>query len=74
MNVEVWSKVNCPQCVSTKTFLDAKGVQFIEKKIGQNANVQDLLELVPTAKSVPQIFIDGVHIGGYNELVTHFSE
>ena len=71
MNVVIWSKVNCPQCDKAKSLLASKDIQFSERKISTDTgySVEDLLALVPTAKSVPQIFIDDKHIGGYNELV-----
>lgn len=75
MQVEIWSKVSCPQCESAKSLLNSKGIQYTEKKIGTGQyDVSDLLLLVPAAKSVPQIFVDGAHIGGYQQLVDFLGE
>ena len=65
----IWSKPNCTQCDKAKLLLSNKGILFEEKKIGINADVQDLLSIVPTAKSVPQIFAGDNYIGGYQELL-----
>lgn len=71
MQVVIWSKANCPQCDKAKALLNAQEIEWMEKKIGDQYgySVEDLLAEVPGAKSVPQIFADGKHIGGYQELV-----
>lgn len=66
--VVVWSKDNCAFCDQAKSLLNSKGIAFEEKKIGEGYTKEQLLEQVPTARSVPQILIDGVCIGGFNEL------
>lgn len=64
----VWSKNNCPYCDQAKALLKMKGIAFEEKKIGDGYTKEDLLEAVPTARTVPQIFLDEELIGGYTEL------
>jgi glutaredoxin len=68
MKAVVWSKYNCPYCDQAKALLKMKGIAFEEKKIGDGYTKEDLLEAVPTARTVPQIFLDEELIGGYNEL------
>lgn len=68
-NAIIWSQPNCSYCKMAKQYLLAKGYTYIEKMIGENYTKKDLLEAVPTAKTVPQIFIDGEYIGGYQELI-----
>jgi glutaredoxin len=70
----VWSKNNCPYCDQAKALLKSKGVQFEERKIGDGFTREDLLEAVPSARSVPQIFLDGELIGGFTELKAHLNE
>ena len=71
MKAVVWSKDNCPFCEQAKGILKMKGIEFEEKKIGHGFTKEDLLEAVPAARTVPQIFIDGNLIGGFTELKTH---
>jgi glutaredoxin 3 len=71
MKAVVWSKYNCPFCDQAKALLNSKGIQFEEKKIGDGYTKEDLLESVPTARTVPQVFIDDQLIGGFNELRAH---
>ena len=68
MNVIVWSKPTCPACEQSKQLLTAKGIVYEERKIGDGWTKEQLLESVPTARSVPQIFVDGNLVGGFNEL------
>ena len=64
----VWSKPNCVWCDRAKDLLTREGYVYNEKTLGVNATREELLEAVPNARSVPQIFMDGVYVGGYNEL------
>jgi glutaredoxin len=68
MNAVVWSKYHCPYCDQAKALLTQKGIKFEEKKIGDGYTREELLEAVPTARTVPQIFLDGKLIGGFTEL------
>lgn len=66
---EVWSQTNCPACNEAKRLLERKGVLIVEKMLGVNGYTKkELIEKVPDARSVPQIFLDGLYIGGLNEL------
>lgn len=68
MKAIVWSKYNCPYCDQAKALLKQRGIVFEEKKIGDGYTKEDLLEAVPTARTVPQIFLDDKLIGGFTEL------
>lgn len=68
MKAIVWSKDNCPFCDQAKNLLKLKGIEFEEKKIGHGFTKEDLLEAVPTARTVPQIFLGEELVGGFTEL------
>lgn len=70
----VWSKPNCPHCEQAKTLLDQKGIAFEVRVIGEKWTKEQLLESVPTARSVPQIFIGNEYVGGISELRQHLSK
>ena len=74
MKAIVWSKYHCPYCDQAKALLQSKGIPFEERKIGDGYTKEDLLEAVPNARAVPQIFLDDVHIGGLQELRTKLTE
>ena len=69
----VWSKYHCPFCDQAKALLRQRGIPFEEKKIGDGYTKEELLEAVPTARTVPQIFIDDQLIGGFTELKAHLN-
>lgn len=74
MKAIVWSKYHCPYCDQAKALLTAKGIPFEERKIGDGYTREELLEAVPGARTVPQIFLDGKLIGGFTELRQHLTE
>ena len=70
----IWSKDYCPYCVRAKALLDAKGIVYEERNISQGEwTKEQLLEAVPGARTVPQIFLDGELIGGYDQLREYFT-
>jgi glutaredoxin 3 len=74
MKAIVWSKYQCPYCDQAKALLTQKGIAFEERKIGDGFTKEDLLEAVPTARTVPQIFLDDKLVGGFTELKKYFQE
>jgi len=74
MKAIVWSKYHCPYCDQAKALLSSKGIEFEEKKIGDGYTKEELLEAVPNARTVPQIFLDGELVGGFTELRKKLTE
>ena len=74
MKAIVWSNVGCTFCEQAKTLLKQKGIEYEEKNIAEGYKIQDLLALVPNAKTMPQIWLDEEHIGGYLELRKKLNE
>lgn len=71
MKAIVWTKYHCPYCDQAKALLKQKGIPFEERKIGDGYTKEELLESVPGARTVPQIFLDDQLIGGFTELREH---
>ena len=72
MKAIVWSKDACPYCVQAKALLSQKGIEFEERNIMKGTwTKEQLLESVPTARTLPQIFLDDNYIGGFTELRKH---
>ena len=74
MKAIVWSKDNCTFCDQAKALLEQRNIAYEEKKIGYGYTREDLLEAVPTARTVPQIFVHNNHIGGFLELRKYIEE
>lgn len=74
----VYGKTNCPFCEKAKSLLEKLNVQFDYLILDKDYTREELLELAPDAKTVPQIWqdINGnlFHIGGYTELKELFSD
>lgn len=67
--VEIYSTTYCPYCVRAKQLLDAKDIEFTEIDVtGDDEARVSLVEKSGGRKTVPQIFIDGQSIGGYDDL------
>jgi glutaredoxin len=71
MKAVVWSKDACPFCVQAKALLESRGIKFEERNVSKDWTREQLLEAVPTARTLPQIFLDEMHIGGFTELKKH---
>lgn len=69
--VIIWSRLGCPACRYAKMFFMEKKFFYEERVIGDGWTQQDFNEAVPNARTVPQIFIDGNHIGGYTDLLEY---
>jgi glutaredoxin 3 len=74
MKAIIWSKDPCPFCDQAKALLTQRGIAFEERRIGEGYTREQLLEAVPTARTVPQIFLDDQHIGGFTELKAHLKK
>jgi glutaredoxin len=71
MTAIVWSKDHCPYCVQAKNLLTSQGIDYEERNINEGYTKEQLLEVVPNARTLPQIFIDDKLIGGFTELRQH---
>jgi glutaredoxin len=68
MKAIVWSKDQCPFCDQAKALLKSRNIEFEERNVSKNWTREQLLEAVPNARTVPQIFLDEELVGGFNEL------
>ena len=74
MIIEIYSKDNCPHCVTAKrvaqSFAQETTHTIIEYNMSQDEQYREkLLTEIPQARSVPQCFVDGAHIGGADQLI-----
>ena len=70
----VWTRDRCDYCAMAKKELELRDYEIEERNIWGDWHKDDLFKVAPEAKTVPQIFIRGKHIGGYNDLMTYFEE
>jgi glutaredoxin len=74
MKAIVWSKDHCPFCDQAKALLTQRNIAYEERKIGHGYTRENLLEAVPNARTVPQIFINNHLVGGFTELKTYLEQ
>lgn len=69
--VEIYTKATCPYCQRAKRLLDGKGVDYAETDILRTPDARPaMIERAGGKSTVPQIFIDGKHVGGSDDLAT----
>ena len=68
MQAVVWSKDSCQFCLQAKALLESKGIEFEERNVSKDWTKEQLLEAVPNARTLPQIFLDDKLVGGFIEL------
>lgn len=67
--IEVYTKFLCPYCSRAKALLDRKGTDYREIDVTMDrAGFAAMVERANGGRTVPQIFIDGRHIGGSDDL------
>jgi len=81
---EIWTRQtpSCPYCTRAKALLQQLNILYQEHILGTPATLElephqslgdraVLLQRVPQARTVPQIWLDGEYVGGYDDLVKH---
>lgn len=67
--IEIYTKAFCPYCTRAKALLDGKQAEYEEFDITMGGpKRQEMIERANGGTTVPQIFIDGKHIGGSDDL------
>jgi glutaredoxin 3 len=67
--VRIYTTNYCPYCVKAKLLLERKGIPFQEIDVTGNQDAREkLVEMSGGRKTVPQIFIGDVHVGGCDDL------
>ncbi|EHM40976.1 glutaredoxin 3 [Hafnia alvei] len=67
-NIDIYTKATCPFCHRAKALLQSKGAQFNEIAIDNDPKKREEMIERSGRTTVPQIFIDGQHIGGCDDL------
>ncbi len=66
--IEIFSGPQCSYCSQAKKLLSAKGLAYTDFDVSEDAGRSEFARRLPRARSIPQIFIDGEHVGGYDDL------
>lgn len=74
MNIFIYTKKGCPNCVVAKNLLKSRNLRFIEQNM-DDAEVRRAFEFAyPNVRGLPQIFIDDQRVGGLLGLQEAFKQ
>ena len=68
-NVEIYSKSNCVFCDKAKNYFSQNEISYVEHNVEIGDVFDTLMSRNPNARTMPQIFINDVLIGGYTDLI-----
>lgn len=63
MNITIYTKTNCPNCVSAKQLLKSKGLPYSEVNLDNDAERAAFMDMFKDVRQMPQIFINGQRVG-----------
>ncbi len=65
MKITMYTKSQCPNCVSAKTLLKSKNLEFTEVNLDDDSKRAEFNLLYPDVRQMPQIFINNQRVGGF---------
>ena len=68
MTIEIYGKTFCPYCDKAKALCEREGYEYSYKELDKDFSRDEFFDIFPTARTFPQIKIDGNDVGGYTEL------
>jgi glutaredoxin 3 len=64
VNINIYTKSNCPNCVAAKQLLKSKNLDYVEIDVELGSRWENLIKEFPDARQMPQIFINEQRVGG----------
>ena len=69
IKIDIYTSRTCPYCIRAKALLKSKGVSFTEFEVDGNPElIAESVKRSDGMRTVPQIFIENYHVGGYDDL------
>jgi glutaredoxin 3 len=68
-NIVIYTTAVCPYCVAAKNFLQSKGQTWSEVRVDTDPDTRRKMTEMTGRTSVPQIFINDTHVGGYDDMI-----
>ena len=72
--IEIWGKPACPSCIKAKQLCDMRQFKYTYLELGKDFEREKVFEEFPTARTFPQIKINGKAIGGYEKFVEYVEQ
>lgn len=68
-NIVIYTTAVCPYCVAAKNFLQSKGQTWSEVRVDLDPDLRRRMTEMTGRTSVPQIFVNDTHVGGYDDMI-----
>lgn len=68
-HVTLYTTATCPFCVATKNFLKSRDFSWTEVRVDLDPQAREAMVATTQRTSVPQIIINGVHVGGFDDMI-----
>lgn len=68
MHIENFTGPGCGYCDRAKALMAANGLSYTERDMAERVARAEFAEKLPREKALRQVFVDGTHIGGYEDL------
>lgn len=67
-NIEIFTGPGCSHCEQAKALLEQHELKYIERDVTKPGVIHEFRERLPRLKALPQLFADGKHLGGLEDL------
>ena len=74
LHAEIFGKPDCIHCEKAKFLCNQKGIKYTYKELDKHFDFDFIKKSFPNARTFPQIVIDGIHVGGYDDLSKYLAE
>ena len=72
--IYIWGKPGCPSCIKAKTLCEKYNYPFEYKQLGVDFEREDVIAEFPEARTFPQIVINGLKVGGYEQFTKYIED
>lgn len=71
---EIYTKEQCIYCAMAKELFKLRGVEYLERKLHEDFDRDQIKAMFPTQSTYPYIVLDNKLIGGYTDLLEHYKK
>lgn len=72
--IEIYGKPQCPFCDKAKSLCETRKLKYVYKQLGMDFDREQIMEMFPTARTFPQIVVNGQNVGGYDQFTQYLDD
>ena len=72
--IYIWGKPQCPSCLKAKALCEQRGFDYEYLELGKDFEREKVLEEFPEARTFPQIVVNGLKVGGYDQFTSYLED